>query len=139
MDAGHIGDIQFNDLHLTIQGNPLQDIMGGNLDLQPTTPKSLGMTQKDLSAIEVHNVKDLSLHNIKVEWEGTLAGFYTHALHADAFEGLSIDEFQGTGSRTALAAIQLTQGKKASIRNASNPAGKLLDNAGQSTKMPRAH
>lgn len=134
LEPGHIEDVQFNDLSLTMQGNPLQSIMGGNLDLQPTTPKSLGVTRKNLSAIEVRNVKDLSLNDIKVRWEGNLPEYYTHALNADGFDTLSINGFQGSGSTTALAAIHLKQGKNASVRNASNPTGKLLDDSGLTHK-----
>lgn len=138
LEPGHVEDVQFNDLHLTMQASPLQAIMGGNLDLQPTTPKSLGMTRRDLSAIEVHNVKDLELSDARVKWEGTLPDFYTHALHADSFDGLTVDGFQGSGSSPAFTAIQLKQGKNVSIRNASNPAGKLLENAGLPVKKPQA-
>jgi hypothetical protein len=138
IDPGHIEDIQFNDLHLAMQGNPLQAIMGGNLDLQPTTPKGLGMTRRDLSAIEVYGVKDVELRNVSVKWGGTLPDFYTHALHADSFDGLTVDGFRGSGSKPAIAAIQLKQGKNISIRNATNSAGKLLENAGTPQKTPPA-
>lgn len=138
LEPGHIEDVQFTDLTLTMQGSPLQSIIGGNLDLQPTTPKSLGVTRKELSALEIHNMKDLSLRDIKVRWEGRLPDYYTHALHAAGFEGLSINGFQGSGSTPAYAAIQLKQGKNASIRNASNPTGKLLDGAGLPAKKSAA-
>jgi hypothetical protein len=139
LEPGHIEDVRFNDLSLTMQGNPLQAIMGGNLDLQPTTPKSLGVTRKDLSAIEVHNVTDLSLSDIKVRWEGSVPDYYTHALDADGFDTLSINGFQGTGSTRAFAAIQLKQGKNSSVRNASNPAGKVLDNPQLNPKKVARH
>ena len=119
-----------------MQGNPLQAIMGGNLDLQPTTPKSLGVTRKDLSAIEVHNVTGLSLSDIKVRWKGNVPDYYTHAIHADGFDTLSINGFQGSGSTRAFAAIQLKQGKNAQVRNAFNPDGKVLDNTQMAPKKP---
>ncbi len=136
LEPGHIEDVRFNDLSLTMQGNPLQAIMGGNLDLQPTTPKSLGVTRKDLSAIEVHNVTGLSLSDIKVRWKGNVPDYYTHAIHADGFDTLSINGFQGSGSTRAFAAIQLKQGKNARVRNAFNPDGKVLDNTQMAPKKP---
>lgn len=43
-----------------MQANDLQQILGGNLDLRPTTPINLGLVRHDLSAIEAHYVRGLT-------------------------------------------------------------------------------
>jgi Glycosyl hydrolases family 28 len=129
-DPGNIEDVQFRDLTLTMQSSPLQAIMGGNLDLQPTTPKGLGLIRQDLSGIEAHNVRDLSLIDLQVHWEGAFPEFYQHAVHVQGFDGLSIDGFKGESSAPSYAALDFRQGKNLSIRNAHTTTGPLLDSKG---------
>ena len=126
-EAGHIEDVEFRDLSLTMQAGPLQEITGGNLDLQPTTPKNLGLIRQDLSGVMAHNVRDLSFVDLRVNWEGKFPSFYQHAVHADGFDGLSIDGFKGAGSVPVYAALEFRQGKNLSVRNAHATAGVLLD------------
>lgn len=126
-EPGLIEDVNFRDLKLTMQPSPLQAILGGNLDLQPTTPISLGIVHHDLSAIEVHNVRDLDFTGLQVHWEGTFPEFYRHAVHADDFDGLIIDGFTGNGSTAGYAALSFLHGKNLAVHNARASAGALMD------------
>ena len=122
-----IADVGFRDLTLTMKAGPLTPLFGGNIDLQPTDPRSLGLTRHDLSAIVAHNVSNLSLTGVQVHWDGSFPAFYQHAIQADEFNGLVTDGFQGEASSPSFAAILLLDGKDATIRNASSASGRLLD------------
>lgn len=125
-----IEDVGFRDLKLTMRSSALQPILGGNLDLQPTTPMSLGLVRHDLSAIEVHGVRDLTLTGLQIHWEGTFPEFYRNALHAENFDGLTIDGFKGEGSAPNFAALSFQRGKNLSVRNAHASTGALVDAKG---------
>jgi hypothetical protein len=129
-EPGLIEDVRFRDLKLTMQSSALQSILGGNLDLQPATPMSLGLVRHDLSAIEIHNVRDLALTGFQVHWEGTFPEFYRNAIHAEDFDGLTIDGFEGEGSAPNFAALSFQRGKNLSVRNAHAATGALWDSKG---------
>jgi len=140
LDPGHIEDVEFRDLTLTMQAGPLLAVMGGNLDLQPTTPKDLGLTRQDLSAVQAHNVNGLSFHNLQVHWEGAFPEFYRSAVRVDGFHGLTIDGFEGEASRPAYPAIEVMRGTHLSVRDSRSLGGRLLDlTAAPSRKLPRKH
>jgi hypothetical protein len=114
---GFIEDVTFRGLDLTMKSNTLQQTLGGNLDLQPVTPISLGLVRHDLSAIEIHGVRDLTFTGLKVDWEGTFPEFYHNAVHADGFSGLTIDGFRGEGSSPHYAPLSFMHGKNLSVRD----------------------
>lgn len=125
-EPGRIDAVAFRDVSLTMQPGPLNSVIGGNLDLQPTTPISLGLTSHDLSAIEIHNGNDLTFDGLEVNWAGAFPAYYRNALHADGFDGLTIDGFRGEGSGSTNAALAFSHGKSLSIRNAHATSGLLL-------------
>jgi Glycosyl hydrolases family 28 len=129
-EPGLIEDVGFRDLSLTMQSSALQPILGGNLDLQPATPMSLGLVRRDLSAIEVRGIRDLTFTGLQVHWEGTFPEFYRNAMHAEEFDGLTIDGFKGEGSAPNFAALSFQRGKNLSVSNAHAPTGALWDSKG---------
>jgi hypothetical protein len=124
---GLIEDVTFRGLELTMQANDLQKILGGNLDLRPTTPMNLGLVRHDLSAIDVHGVRGLTFTGLQVQWEGTFSESYRHALHAADFDGLTIDGFKGQGSASNYAALSFLHGKNLTVRDAHAETGVLMD------------
>lgn len=126
-EPDRISDVRFRDLTLTMKAGPLTALFGGNIDLQPTDPRSLGLTRHDLSAVLAHNVSDLSFNGIQVHWDGKFPSFYQHAIQADGFKGLVVDGFQGEASSPSFASIWLRNGKGATIRNVLSTSGRLLD------------
>jgi hypothetical protein len=108
------------------------------LDLQPTTPISLGLVHHDLSAIEVHGVRDLTLTGLRIHWEGRFPEFYRNAIHAEDFDGLTIDGFKGQGSAPNFAALSFQRGKNLSVRNAHASTGALVDSKGMETRTTGA-
>jgi hypothetical protein len=135
---GLIEDVTFRGLSLTMQANDLQQILGGNLDLRPTTPMNLGLVRHDLSAIEANGVRGLTLSGLHVNWEGKFSEFYRHAVHAEGFDGLTIDGFRGTGSAPGYAALSFVHGKDLSVRDAHSESGALMDTKGMTAGMARA-
>ncbi len=129
-EPGFIEDIAFRDLKLTMESSPLQAILGGNLDLQPTTPISLGLVRHDLSAVEIHNVRGLAFTGLQVHWDGTFPEFYRNAVHAEGFDGLTIDGFKGEGSASSFAALSFLHGRNLSVRDAQAATGLLIDPKG---------
>jgi polygalacturonase len=127
MEPGHIQDIGFDHLSVNMVPDALNTVLGGNLDLQPTSPVNFGVQKRDLPAILVHNVDGLKLNNVKVRWTAPFPSFYTNAVSADGFTDLSIDGFEGAASAPDLPAIALHTGSGASIKHARSTAGKLLE------------
>jgi hypothetical protein len=126
-EPGFIEDIAFRDLKLTMESSQLQAVLGGNLDLQPTTPINLGLVRHDLAAAEIHNVRDLAFTGLQVHWDGTFPEFYRNAVHAEDFDGLTIDGFRGEGSASSFAALSFRHGKNLSVRDAHAATGLLMD------------
>jgi hypothetical protein len=123
-----------------MQSSALQPILGGNLDLQPATPMSVGVVRHDLSAMELHDVRDVTLTGLEVHWEGSFPEFYRNAIHAESFDGLTIDGFKGEGSVPSYAALSFQQGKNLSVHNAQAFTGALWDSKGMkssTTSMPK--
>src|SRR5271157_3918247 len=126
-EPDRISDVRFRDLTLTMKAGPLTALFGGNIDLQPTDPRSLGLTRHDLSAVLAHNVSDLSFTGIQVHWDGKFPSFYQHAIQAEGFKGLVVDGFQGEASSPSFTSIWLRNGKGATIRNVLSTSRRLLD------------
>jgi hypothetical protein len=129
-EPDRITDVGFRDLTLTMKAGPLTALFGGNIDLQPTDPRSLGLIRHDLSAVFAHNVTDLSFAGIQVHWDGDFPAFYQHAIQADGFKGLVVDGFQGEARSPSLASICLRNGNGATIRNVLATSGSLVDAQG---------
>jgi len=131
-EPGRIADVGFRDLTLTMKAGPLTPLFGGNIDLQPTDPRSLGLTRHDLSAIVTHHVSNLSLTGVQVHWQGSFPAFYRHAIQADGFNGFLVDGFRGEAASRSFASILLLHGNDATVRNASSTSGRLLEARGVS-------
>ena len=130
----HIEDVTFRGLELTMQANALQQILGGNLDLRPTTPISVGLVRHDLSAIEARGVRELTFSGLHVQWEGIFPEFYRNAVHVEDFDGLAIDGFKGSGSTSNNAALSFLHGKNLLVRDAYAITGVLEETKGIETE-----
>src|SRR5579875_2062093 len=111
-EPDRIQNVTVDDLSLTMKASPLQPILGGNLDLQPTTPRSIGLVKQNLSAIMVRNVNDMELDHVRVHWEDHLPTFYRYALDVRDYKGLTIDDFSGTANIQGLTPIRLSRGTR---------------------------
>ena len=71
-----------------MESSPLQAILGGNLDLQPTTPIALSLDRHELSAVRIRDVRALAFTGLQVHWHGMLPGLYRNAVRAEDFDNL---------------------------------------------------
>lgn len=119
MQPGHISNITLNDLSLDMVPDALNVALGGNLDLQPTSPPAdWGVKRCDLSAILAHNIDNLKLTNVRVRWCGSFPEFYTHALSIDGFAGLEIRHFFGSAAVKGLPVVCLKNRRGAHTQDA---------------------
>jgi hypothetical protein len=125
LEQGHIEDIDLSGLDLTMQSSELQALLGGNLDLQPATPRSLGLFRHDLSGVVAHNIQDLTLSHVTVRWEGTFPAFYRNAVEVDGFDGLTIENFRGQASSPGQATLRLRNGKNLSMDEQSRTSSQV--------------
>lgn len=121
---GRIQDVAVSGLSITMQSSPLTPVLGGNLDLTPTTPQSDGLVRHNLSAILLHNVEDVSLDGTRVQWKGVFPNYYRSALSADGFNRLRIIDFVGTANAPGAPPIHLGSGTGAHLEDTpSSPKG----------------
>jgi hypothetical protein len=59
----------------------------------------------------------LKILDFDVTWAEDLPGFMSHAICCTGFSNLTIDGFYGAPARPGLAAIELTDGKGAVLKN----------------------
>ncbi len=95
---GRIQDVGISGLSMTMQASALTPVLGGNLELTPTTPLTDGLFRRDLSAIMLHNAEDVSLDHTRVQWEGNFPAYYRRALSAEAVHRLRVHDFLGTAN-----------------------------------------
>lgn len=112
---GRIQDVAVEGLSMTMQAGPLTPVLGGNLELTPTTPQSDGLFRQDLSAILLHNVEDVSFTRTRVQWEGLFPNYYRSAFEAHGFKQLRIRDFVGKANAPGAPAIDLRDGSGANL------------------------
>ncbi len=135
-EPDRIQNVTVDDLSLTMKASPLQPILGGNLDLQPTTPRSIGLVKQNLSAIMVRNVNDMELDHVRVHWEDHLPTFYRYALDVRDYKGLTIDDFSGTANIQGLTPIRLSRGTRTVVRSLNWKQSQLLRTVSTKKKLP---
>jgi hypothetical protein len=98
----------------------------------------LGLVRHDVSAIDVQGVRNVAFSDLQVHWEGTFPEFYHGAVHAEGFDGLTIDGFKGEGSAPNYAALSFLHGKNLSVRDSHAESGALVDEKGMGTATASA-
>ncbi|MCD9020320.1 glycoside hydrolase family 28 protein [Cohnella silvisoli] len=118
-----IEDLTFDNVRITLKEGPLQESFGGNFDFRPSRDPRLNVFAHDIPALYASHVRNLTLRNVDVQWQGRLPEYVKNGLEIEHFEGLIIDGFSGSqpqpqlGDTTDGAAILLRNGSKVSVRN----------------------
>ncbi len=115
VEPNHIEDISFTNVRLTMRSSELQELLGGNIDLQPVTPRSLGLFKHDLAAVLAHGVQNITFDRLAVRWQGSFPPFYLSALAIDGFDGVEIHNFKGHASSPNYPVLKLTNGENALV------------------------
>ncbi|HEY9755067.1 MAG TPA: glycosyl hydrolase family 28 protein [Oculatellaceae cyanobacterium] len=125
-EPGHIEDLVFDRLLVSMVPDELNVALGGNLDLQPTSPVEWGVRRTDLPAILMYNVAGIRLLNTQVRWLGQFPDYYTNALGISGFRSVAIEHFRGDASNSKLPAISVQNGTSFIVRDATSTTGALL-------------
>lgn len=125
-EPGRIEDLVFDRLLVSMVPDELNVALGGNLDLQPTSPVEWGVRRTDLPAILMYNVAASRLLNAQVRWLGHFPDYYTNALGISGFRGVTIEHFRGAAANSKLPAISLQNGTSLIVREATSTTGALL-------------
>jgi hypothetical protein len=125
-EPGHIADVVFNRMSVSMVPDALNFVLGGNLDLQPTSPVEWGVRRTDLPAILMHNVAGGAVVNTEVQWLGVFPDYYTNALAIDGFDHATIQHFRGGATSSNLPTISARNGTALAVDDAISTTGALL-------------
>lgn len=120
---GHIKDISFDNINLSIKQSKLASGYGGNMDLRPTNDLSLGIFKHSIPAFYSDHGDDIMIRNMNVNWEKGLPSYFTHAVEIKNFETVTIDglhEESPGNDNTAASTVYLHKGKTSSINGISS-------------------
>lgn len=90
-EKGSIGDIDFENIHLSIKKSALESGYGGNLDLRPVNNTALGIFSHTIPAIFATGVESLTARNVRVSWGAGLPAYFSHAMECTNFGTVTID------------------------------------------------
>ncbi|HEY4335482.1 MAG TPA: glycosyl hydrolase family 28 protein, partial [Puia sp.] len=113
-------DIRLDNVQLTIARGRLTDVLGGNFDLRAVNDPRFGIFRHDIPAIYARRVAGLTIRGLDLRWDSTLPAFFTNALFAEQFEGLTVEGFRGAAAPRAgagVAAIDLQDGRGVVVRD----------------------
>ncbi len=117
---GHIDDVSFDNITLSIRKSPLAEGYGGNFDLRPTNNLALGIFKHSISALYAEYADDLTIRNMNVNWGKELPRYFTHSVECKNFENATIDgvhEQFSDNSNKATSVIYLHRGKTSGVKD----------------------
>lgn len=124
---GRIDDVQFDDVHLTMQPGSFQAVHKAQIDMVPSDPEMIGTASNQLAAILAYNTSGLAFRDLQVDWQSPFPTSYKNALNVERYNGLTIQGFRGEANLAGSAAIRLRQGNGLVLSDAKARHGLLLD------------
>lgn len=117
--GGHIQDLLFDNIKLTLKDGPLQESYGGNFDLMFNNIETENLFKHDIPGMYCRYVDGLKINGFKLAWDDNLPEFFNHGIHCEFFKDVVIDGFEGRQSHIGgdAAAIALNGGSGITIRN----------------------
>ena len=123
-DKGHLRDITFDNIHLTIKNSPLEKGYGGNIDLRPTNDIALGIFSHNIPALYATYTDELVIRNLNLYWGEGLPDYFDHAVECSYFENLTIDglreQLPKDGNAGSGSTVYLTHGGSDNIEDISS-------------------
>lgn len=89
---GGIQDVAFRDCTFRFRRSPLDRFYGGNLDLRPAAPSSLGIAKHDLAGLLAINVDGLALEDLRIGWLGKPSPYFTAAIATEGCRNVTRTE-----------------------------------------------
>ncbi len=84
--------VELHDIRLHIHESPLAQAYGGNVDLRPALEEHLQIFAFDIPGLYARHTDQLTLRNLQLSWDETVAGYHTHGVHLNDVSGFSMDE-----------------------------------------------
>jgi polygalacturonase len=109
--------IVLEDVQVRIKRGPQSDTYGGNVDLRQTRDPGHALFQRDLPAVLARHTERLTLRSLEVEWAEDVPSYFTHAIECEGFRELVVDGFRGRQAGTTGAAVRLSKGEDAIVRD----------------------
>lgn len=112
-EESEIVNLQFHDVYLKIRNSPYNEYSGGNFDLRPVSDPRYSLFEHDIPGLFAKGVRQLSIRNFKLEWDGQKQDFFTRGIEVEDFNELEISDFHGTSApaNQKLPAVKLSRGK----------------------------
>ena len=123
-----IKNVRMNNIRLSLHGGKYSKSFGGNFDLRPSWPQPYRVFKHDIPGLYAENVKNLKISGFEMNWNEPVESYFTNAITADHFAGLTIEGFSGgpSGISNNMPAILLTNGSDAELINCKTSSGVLL-------------
>jgi polygalacturonase len=109
--------VAFEDVQVRIARGPQSDTYGGNVDLRQTRDPEHALFARDLPAVLARHTDRLTLRNVETEWAEDVPTYFTHAIECESFRELVVDGFRGRQAGREGAAIRLSRGDDAVVRD----------------------
>jgi hypothetical protein len=133
-----IEDVSFDDVAFQLRNSRLNASSGGNFDLRPVTDPRLNLFRHDIPGLDAEYVKNLSLRDVAITWDGQPEPYFTNAVAISHFDGVRIDSFRGAAApaHPTAAAILLHEGHGYEITNSrsADPKTPLVETADANAK-----
>jgi hypothetical protein len=99
-------DVSFSNIDLVIEKT--SQIPGGFYDLRPGDVAG-GLYQHSIAGVYCESVRRLDLHDVSVEWRGTIPAYYGPALEARHVQQLSLQNVRGANAHPGQAPDKITE------------------------------
>lgn len=120
-DDSEIEDVSLSGIRLALKDGPLVREFGGNFDFRMTRDEHLNVFKHDIPALYADHVRSLSIRDMDVSRDGSLADFFRDGLSVEDFDGLTVDGYRdptlALHSRGRGVVIHLGKGRGARILN----------------------
>lgn len=130
LDNSIIENIYLENIKLTINKGKYTESYGGNIDLRPAYPLDYAIFKHDIPGLYARYVRHLTVNGFELNWGSALPSFFTHAIEIDHFSDLLLNDIKADPASppAGLAAIKLSNGEGAELRNCSTRKGTVLLN-----------
>jgi hypothetical protein len=112
-----ISDITLSDISLRIKRGKHTETYGGNFDLRPAWPLSIALFNHDIPGLYAGFVNNLTVRNFRLDWEDGLPEFFTEAIFAENFNGITLDGIEANPAhpKKGNSAVRLINGENANV------------------------
>ncbi len=96
-DESVIEDVRFKNMRFILKDSKLNDAAGGNIDLRGAFGDKQ-LFSFDISAFYAQYINNLSLHDVKIEWENINENYFNYGIHIKNFNKVELADVITTPS-----------------------------------------